>query len=70
MHHLNINSDVKPVKRKQQWFCPEIMEAIELEVRKLINSDFVREEQHPNWITKIVPVSKKNEKNPNLHRLS
>ena len=62
MHYLNINLDTKPVKQQQQRFRPEIMEAIESEIKKLIDSDFVREEQHLNWLAIIVPVSKKNEK--------
>jgi len=44
MHRLNINSDVKPVKQQQRRFCPEIMEAIQSEVKKLIDSGFIREE--------------------------
>jgi len=35
------------------------MEAIQSEVKKLINSGFIREEQHPDWIGNIVPVTKK-----------
>jgi hypothetical protein len=38
------------------------MEAIESEVKKLIDSGFVREEQHPDWVANIVPVTKKNGK--------
>jgi len=33
IHRLNINLDSKPIKQQQQWFCPEIMEAIESEVK-------------------------------------
>ena len=62
MHRLNINSDVKPVKQQQRRFRPEIMEAIQSEVRKLIDSGFIREEQHPDWVANIVPVAKKNGK--------
>jgi len=36
------------------------MKVIKLEVKKLIDSDFVREEQHPNWVANIVLVPKKN----------
>jgi len=36
MHCLNIKPDVKPVKQQQQWFRPDLMEAIEAEVHKLI----------------------------------
>ena len=38
------------------------MEAIKLKVKKLINSDFVREEQHSDWVANIVHVPKMNEK--------
>ena len=46
MHRLNIKPDVKPVKQQQRRFRPDIMEAIEAEVHKLIVRDFIREEQH------------------------
>jgi len=48
MHRLNIKSDVMPVKQQQQRFCPDIMEAIEAEVHKLIEYGFIHEEQHPD----------------------
>jgi len=38
------------------------MEAIELEVKKLIDSGFIREVQHPHWVANIIPIPKKNEK--------
>nr|ABD63081.1 hypothetical protein 17.t00008 [Asparagus officinalis] len=42
---------------------PQIMEAIEkIEVKKFIESGFIREEQHPNYVANIVPVLKKNGK--------
>jgi len=44
------------------------MEAIETEVKKLIDSDFIREEQHPVWVANIVPIPKK-WKDSDLHRL-
>jgi len=62
MHRLNIKPDAKPVKQQQRRFCPNIMEAIEGEVHKLIVCSFIREEQHSDWVANIVPVLKKNEK--------
>jgi len=62
MHCLNINPDEKPVKQQQRRFRPEIMKAIQSEVKKLIDSDFIREEQGPDWVANIVPVTKKNGK--------
>jgi len=38
------------------------MEAIEVEVHKLITRSFIREEQHPDRVANIVPVLKKSEK--------
>ena len=38
------------------------MEAIEVEVHKLIVCGFIWEEQHPDWVANIIPVLKKNEK--------
>jgi len=34
----------------------KIMEVIESEVKKLIDSDFIRKEQHPEWVANIIPV--------------
>jgi len=62
LHRLNIKPDVKPVKQQQRRFRPDIMEAIEVEVYKLIECGFIREEQHPNWVANIVPFLKKNRK--------
>ena len=38
------------------------MEVIQSEVKKLIDSGFIREEQHPDWVANIIPVTKKNRK--------
>ena len=62
MHRLNIKPDVKPVKQQQRRFRPDIIEAIEAEVHKLIACGFIRKEQHPDCVANIVPVLKKNEK--------
>src|SRR3954466_5788260 len=61
-HQLNINPEKKPFKQPQRRFRPAMMEAIEAEVKKLIESGFIREEQHPDWVANIVPVAKKNGK--------
>src|SRR5256886_11512948 len=60
MHRLNIKADAKPVKQPQRRLRPNIMDAIEQEVQKLIESGFIRKEQHPDWVSNIVPVTKKN----------
>src|SRR4051812_31691698 len=60
MHRLNIKAGAKPVKQPQKRFRPDIMDAIEEEVRKLIDSEFIHEEQHPDWVANIVLITKKN----------
>src|SRR3954469_12871261 len=60
MHRLNVKVGAKQVKQPQRAFRPDIMDAIEQEVRKLIDSGFIREEQHPDWVSNIVPDTKKN----------
>src|SRR5436853_3481195 len=60
MHRLNIKEDAKPVKQPQRRFRLDIIDAIEFEVRKLIDSGFICEEQHPDWVANNVPVTKKN----------
>ena len=62
MHHLNNNPDIRLVKQQQWQFRPEIMEAIQSKVKKLMDSSFIREEQHPDWVANIVPITKKNGK--------
>ena len=44
MHHLNIKLDAKQIKQQQQYFWPDIMEAIEAEIQKLIECGFIKEE--------------------------
>ena len=38
------------------------MQVIQLKVKKHIDSDFIREEQHSDWVANIVLVTKKNGK--------
>src|SRR5436853_6298086 len=62
MHRLNIDADKKPFKQPQRRFRPATMEDIEVEVKNLIDSGVIREEQHPDCVANIVPVAKKNGK--------
>ena len=41
---------------------PRDNKAIQSEVKKFIDSGFIREEQHPDWVANLVPVTKKNRK--------
>lgn len=54
--------DAKTAKQQQRRIRPKLMEAIEAEVKKIIDSGFTWEEQYAGWVTNIVPVLKKNGK--------
>ena len=60
VHKLNLQENVKPIKQGQRRFHPDVMDKIEQEVQKLKNVGFISEEQHPEWLANIVPVTKKN----------
>jgi len=62
MHRLNIKPGRKTSQAATSTILPEIMEAIKSETKKLIDSSFVREEQYPDWVVNIIPVSRKNGK--------
>lgn len=55
-HRLNIHSEAKLVNQQHRRFRPDIM----AEVRKLVESRFIEEEQHLDWVANIVSVTKKN----------
>lgn len=62
VHQLNIKAGAKPVKQQQRLFRPELMKVIEVEVKKLVDSAFIHEEQQSNWVANIIPILKKNNK--------
>ena len=62
MHRLNINSDVKPVQQHQRQFRPEIMEAIQSEVKKLIRLWLHQGGTTPRLGSQYRPRCKKNGK--------
>ena len=38
----------------------EVEKAVNKEIKKLIDANFIREEQYPEWLSSVVPVKKKN----------
>lgn len=60
VHHLNIRPGSRPHKQPQRKLAPNRIEKIVAEVQKLPKVGFIREEQHPNWLANVVPVTKKN----------
>ncbi len=60
VHHLSIRHGVRPIKKAQRRFRPELIPQIKVEVNKLIEAGFIREVKYASWISNIVLVRKKN----------
>jgi hypothetical protein len=62
VHILNVDPDMKPVKQKRMKFTPERVEAIAVEVEKLLKAQFIQEVYYPDWLANVVLVKKSNGK--------
>jgi hypothetical protein len=58
-HRLEVNKTARPIKQKLRRFAKDRKQAIEVEVYKLLAAGFIRECQHPVWLTNPVLVPKK-----------
>ena len=61
-HCLNINLDCKPVQQKQRIFVPKRNKAVTEEVKKLLETSFIKEVFYPDWLTNVVMIKKSNGK--------
>jgi hypothetical protein len=61
-HHLKINPDAKPVSQKPRRQSVERQDFIRKEVRKLLDTGFIKEVHHPVWLANPVIVPKANGK--------
>ena len=74
IHALNVDPDMKPVKQKRRKFTPKRVDAIVVEVEKLLKAQFIREVYYPDWLVNVVLVKKSNGKKrmcvdfTNLHK--
>ena len=48
VHHLSIRHGVRPIKKAQRRFRPELIPQIKVEVNKLIEAGFIREVKYPS----------------------
>jgi hypothetical protein len=62
VHVLNVDPDMKLVKQKRRKFAPERVEAITVEVEKLLKVQFIEEVYYPDWLANVVLVRKSNGK--------
>ena len=60
VHTLNVDPKAKPVAQPTRVFHIEIEEHIVKEVQKLLAASFIKPIQHPQWLSNIVLVKKKN----------
>ena len=51
-HHLNVDSEKKPVQQRRRVFTPERNKAIMDEVNKLLTANFIREVHYLEWLEK------------------
>ena len=62
VHRLNVNPTSSPIRQKKRVFAQERDKAIAEEVRKLLESGFIREVYYPNWLANVVMVKNSNGK--------
>ena len=60
MHHLQLNKEWRPVRQRIRHMSAEKQAAIKVEVQKLLEAGFIREEKY--WLANVVLVRKANEK--------
>jgi hypothetical protein len=58
-HRLEVNKTARHIKQKLRRFAKDRKQAIEVEVCKLLAAGFVRECQHPVWLSNPVLYQKK-----------
>ena len=59
-HKLHVRPDAKPVKKPLRRFSEEKRGTIGEEIARLLATDFIMEVFHPDWLTNLVMVLKKN----------
>ncbi|XP_075635275.1 uncharacterized protein LOC142607611 [Castanea sativa] len=53
-HKLNVDPKKKPIQQRPCVFAPERSQAINDEVNKLLQADFIREVYYPEWVANVV----------------
>ncbi|XP_052734193.1 uncharacterized protein LOC108339372 [Vigna angularis] len=59
-HRLSIFREARPVAQKKRRFGEEKRKAIQAEVEKLMNAQFIRELTYTTWLSNVVMVKKSN----------
>ncbi|XP_074356700.1 uncharacterized protein LOC141696460 [Apium graveolens] len=61
-HSLHINKNITPIRQKRRIFSDEKKAAINQEIDRLLEAEFIEPVQFPTWISNIVLVKKSNGK--------
>ena len=61
-HHLNLDSDKKPIRQKQRLMDVEQYQALKDEVDKLLICDFIKDSYYPSWLVNLFLLRKPNGK--------
>ena len=61
-YKLNVNQVCHPVMQKKRKFFPDRAQAIQEEVTKLLEAEFICEVEYPKWLANIILVKKSNKK--------
>jgi hypothetical protein len=58
-HELHLNPKAKPVKQRLCYFAQDKKDVIEREIARLLDTGFIKEVYHPDWLANPVLVPKK-----------
>jgi hypothetical protein len=61
-HKLPIKPGFKPYKQPRRNFNPDIYDRVKEEINRLLDAKFIRPCRYADWISNIVPVEKKRNK--------
>ena len=61
-HRLPIREGAKPIKQTPRRMTEEVMNLVQLKIKKLLKARFIRTSRYVKWISNSVPVKKKNGK--------
>jgi hypothetical protein len=59
-HELHLDPKAKPVKQRLRRFAKDKKDVIKKEITRLLDTGFIKEVYHSNWLANPVLVSKKN----------
>jgi hypothetical protein len=59
-HELQLDPKAKPVKQGLHRFAQDKKDVLKKEIARLLDTDFIKEVYHPDWLANLILVHKKN----------